>query len=208
MKTFIIILSLILVGIAAIFFLKGCPKANDSKDRAIDSLTFALHTDSLQYARRSSLADNTIKGLVADLDTTRRALDSIRKKFNVRGKQILATNKDLHAALIIHDTPQVYKDAEYLAFQIDSISELKWNEDRELDRQQVLNEQLRYTDSMALADCRGTLRKREEDDDRLVLNYEVQHQQDAKALKQQKHKGWFFGFVGAIIGGGIRSFIK
>jgi hypothetical protein len=205
MKAFIVILSLALLAIGVIFFMKGCPKDIDPRDRAIDSLKFAQKTDSIQYQARASLADNTIRGLIGQLRDTTAALQASRKQFTIQGKQILAANKDLHAALIVHDTPEVYKNAQYISFQIDSISTVAWNMGRELDKQIVLNEQLQTADSAALADCRGTLKNTQVGYSTLAANYEVQHQQDQKALKKAKKGKWLFGLGGTAVGAFIRS---
>jgi len=210
MKTITVILALALLAIGVIFFFKECnlhPVKTDI-EKQNDVLKDEINKITVEGEARYKQDSGLIHNLTIALDTTATALKEIRKQFDTRGKQILATNKELHAALIAHDTPRVYTNCEYLSFQIDSIAQVKWDVDRELDKQIVLNEQLRLADSTALVNCRNTLRQTQQDDSRLALSYELQNQEDQKAIRRSKKGRWFFGFVGALIGGGIRSFIK
>lgn len=209
MKTRIAILAVILIGIGIIFFLKGCPSATaDPKDRIIDSLTFALKvTTNSGEARFKSDSSFRVNILQALQDTTAK-LEEVTKQLNARNKQIATANKTLHAALVIHDTPTVYKTAQYLSFQIDSMMQEKWNVDRELDRQKVLNEQLHYQDSISLAHCRDDLKNTRSAASMLVANEEQQHQQDQQTLKKAKKGRWLDRLVGAAFDEAVRGFVN
>lgn len=210
MKTFLVILSLIVIGVICVTASKGCRNASDvaQKTHENDSLKQRLKSIEVEGEARYKQDSGLIHNITLDLDTTKKALAEVRQKYDARGRQILSTNKDLHAALIIHDTPTVYKTAEYLSFQIDSIAQEKWKVDRELDRQLVLNEQLRIADSVALANCRSDLKNTRSAGSALVANLEVQHQQDAMALKKAKKGRWFDRVIGAGIAEGVRGIIN
>ncbi len=207
MKTFAVILALIIVAVITIYFAKGCnvsyPKSEIAKEN--DILKDKLNTITIEGEARHKLDSGLNHDLTVALDTTNKALTIANKKLAVRDKQIFAANKELHAALIVHDTPAVYKNAEYMAFQIDSMGTEKWNVDRELDRQIVLNEQLRLADSTALANCRGDLKHTREAASAYMSNVEIQHQQDQAALKKAKRGRGLWAVIGGAIGVAIKS---
>lgn len=206
MKTFIAIIIGLLLTVVFIYFWNGCrSQKSDPRDKQIDSLTHQLTTITLQGEARYKLYASVNHNLTVALDTTTKALAFANKKLNARDKQILASNKELHAAIIIHDTPTVYRTAEYLSYQIDSMQQEKWNVDRELDRQIVLNEQRHYNDSTELAKTREDLKSTRKAASELLANEEEQRRKEVKKAKRGRG---FFAFVGVLLGGGIRSFIK
>jgi len=204
-----VLVTIIGVGIILIMLYKECNvPAPTSKDKAIDSLLEKMKSDSIEGEARYKQDSGLIQNLTVALDTTSKALAEVRQKFDARGKVILATNKELHSALIAHDTPRVYTNCEYLSFQIDSIAQVKWNVDRELDRQLILNEQLRIADSTALAHCRDDLKNTRSAASELVGNYEAQRQADHAALKKAKRGKGLWAGIGAVTGAVIRSIFK
>ncbi len=207
MKTAIIILSLILVGIAAIFFAKGCnaPAPKEELEIRFDSLKERYDRITLEGEARYKSDSSFKHNIIIALDTTTRALAEKTRLLNERDKQIASTNKTLHAALIIHDTPEVYKAAEHISFQLDSMAQEKWNVDRELDRQQVLNEQLRRTDSIALSNCRGDLKSTRSAASTLVTTLEEQKNQAEKTAKKAKRGKGLWAVIGGAIGIAIKS---
>lgn len=208
MKTFIVITSLALLAIGIIFFLKGCPNPTPSKDKVIDSLKWVIRTDSISGETKYKSDSSVIHSLKVALDTTATALQDARKQFNVKGSQILELNKKLRTAFIVHDTPTVYTDCDLISYKIDSIAQQKWNVDRELDRQIVLNEQLHSADSTAFADSRMQLAKTRSAYSMIAANYEVRYQQDQKDLKKAKKGKVLLGIGGGILGVAIRSIFK
>jgi len=210
MKTFVVIASLIIIGVICVTAFKGCQNASDvaQKNHENDSLKQRLQTIEVEGEARYKQDSGFRHNILIDLDTTKRALAALRQKFDARGEKIIATNKELHAALLAHDTPRVYVNCEYLSFQIDSIAQVKWNVDRELDRQIVLNEQLIIADSIALANCRSDLKNTRSAASALVANLEAQHQQDAMALRRAKKGRWIDRVIGAGIAEGVRGVVS
>ena len=209
MKTLAVISSLALLAIGVIFFLKECnpPPAKTDIEKQNDALKDEINKITVEGETRYKQDSGLIHNLTIALDTTATALKEIRKQFDVRGKQILATNKELHAALIAHDTPRVYTNCEYLSFQIDSIAQVKWNVDRELDGMVILIEQIRDTDSTALSSCRGTLKKTQMNYAMLAGNYAIEHEDDRKALRKAKRGKGLWAVIGGAVGYVIKAIL-
>jgi hypothetical protein len=200
---------ILLVGAAIIvFFSKGCTHSSPSVAKQIDSLKFVIRTDSTQYAARYKSFEDVRIGLTSALRDTTAALQESRKQFNSQGKLILATNKRLRDAFNNHDTLTVYEGCDSLSHAIDSIAQVKWNVDRELDRQIVLNEQLHIADSTALADCRFTYKELQVINSLIQSTYDQELQVKDNEVKKAKRKNKIWGGIGVLLGGAIRSFIK
>jgi hypothetical protein len=207
-KPLFAIFLILLIGVAIIFFSKGCTPEPAVDTHITDSLKWVIKTDSAQYHDQSKKKDDSIRYYKNALDTVNKVLAKTREQFTIQGQQILATNKLLHAALIVHDTPAVYKNAEQLAYQLDSITGVAWNMGRELDRQIVLNEQLHFTDSIALADCRNAYKKLQGNTSLMQQTYDLELQAAQNDVKKAKRKNKLWGGIGVLLGGAIRSFIK
>lgn len=206
-KSYIVLFFVILIGVIIILF-RGCNATPAMSSKAIDSLKWVIATDSTQYAARYVSYESFINKILVDLDTTKSALAESRKQFTTQGKQILTTNKRLREAFNNRDTATVYNSCDSLSRAIDSIAQMKWNVDRELDRQIVLNEQLHTADSSALIDCREQITKTRSAYSALAQNYEVQHQQDMDIIKKAKRKNKLWGIGGGILGAAFRSIFK
>jgi hypothetical protein len=208
-KLAFVLLAVIVVGILSIMLYKGCNNpAPTSKDKAIDSLLEKMKSDSIEGEARYIQDSGLIHNLTIALDTAITSLAKERQRFTIQGGRLLVTNKELRAALVAHDTASVYTRCDTLSRQIDSIAQVKWNVDRELDRQIVLNEQLRIADSTALAHCREDLKNTRSAASELVENYEAQRQADHAALKKAKRGKGLWGGIGAVAGAAIRSIFK
>lgn len=205
-KSYIILFIVILIGVIVILS-RGC-KSDPAVAKVIDSLKWVIRTDSISGEAKYKSDSSLIHDLHIALDTTTTALQEARKQFNVQGKKILATNKTLRAAFIIHDTSAVYLNCDTLSRQIDSIAQQKWNVDRELDRQIVLNEQLHSADSVALANCRVTLKQTQTISSLMGQNYEIMLQASQQEIKKAKRKNKLWGIGGGVLGAAIRSIFK
>jgi hypothetical protein len=207
-KSLIAIILILLIGAAIIFFSKGCTPEPAVDTHVTDSLKWVIKTDSTQYAARYKNFEDVRIGLTSALRDTTAALQESRKQFTSQGKLILATNKRLRDAFNNHDSVAVYTDCDSLSHAIDSIAQVKWNVDRELDRQIVLNEQLHVADSVALADCRFTYKELQVINSLIQSTYDQELQGAQNDVKKAKRKNKLWGGIGVLIGGAIRSFIK